>query len=221
MARDAMIGTLPALGSFAHRLSWGMRQAGVKNPDVAAAAGTNAETVSRWRGGATPDPTRYEPIAALLRAHDVPATAEWLRTGVAPSQSWPGVDRTKEERAWLARFRAELIDADASDAVVDAAEQLARSLEVRLFYHAATADENPVGPLVWIGDAIRQLTAAALIGPAEGTTEARRRRQAKRRPEPTGAAGEAEEERKVVGISRAAPAAATAATRRSGKRDDA
>lgn len=159
---------LPALASFADRLAWGMRQASpkLKNPDIAQASGRGAETVSRWRGGALPDTNCYEPIAALLRARGVPATADWLRTGVAPDTTAEGVRRSKEERAWLARFRAELIEQDASDAVVDTADALARAREVQAFYEAMTGDENPVAAMEWIADAIRDgVTDAAEADP--------------------------------------------------------
>lgn len=154
---------LPDLDSFAERLSWGMKKAGLKNPDVAKAVATTAETVSRWRGGGPADESRYEPIAALLRARGMPVTGEWLRSGEQPSvrdsDLAPG-ELLKEERLWLARFRAQLVELDASPEAEQAAEALVLAPEVLAFYRTLVGSAaRRVAAMGWIGEAVRAKVA--------------------------------------------------------------
>lgn len=167
---------LPELETFGERLAWAMRRARLRNPDVSQALGTTSETVSRWKGGATPDDSRYEPLAALFREHGVPITAEWLQRGSAGARGAiaeamlggpEAADRVRKERLWLARFRADLVEIDATDTEILAAEALLQTPEAARFFGDGLTAMERLGPLLRTSIVARQLAAAEARGASQ------------------------------------------------------
>lgn len=153
---------LPQLETFGERLTWAMNKATprLKNPEVAKVAGTTDETVSRWRGGANVRVRRVGAIVKLLRDRGVPVTEQWLspedsgrrdEMQIVPPAT-PGF--SKAERVWLARFRAELLDLDATEEETRAAELLLQVPELVSFVRSHSATATPLDAMRWLASHI-------------------------------------------------------------------
>jgi hypothetical protein len=133
-----------------------MRQAGLKNPDVAAVTGVHDKTVSKWRSDVQPpEEKHFGPIVDLLSSKGVSATAAWLRYGDSPPRVVEGagfatsrsaafsvgeavpasrVLRSLPIREWIARFRLTLTRADVPEDEIDEAIALVTSPAVLTRY---------------------------------------------------------------------------------------
>lgn len=84
--------------TLADRLTRFMRQAGLKNPDVAAAAHVDHTTVSKWRSGKQiPDVPKLKAVVELLGDRGVSTSVSEL---LGTSEDYPSAGRTQAAR-WL------------------------------------------------------------------------------------------------------------------------
>jgi transcriptional regulator with XRE-family HTH domain len=125
---------------------------GLSQTEAAKALGISRQTMNSWEReretAPSPGEGELEDLAHLYRT-DV-AT---LRYGDSATLSARGSDAvtnwTKEDRAWLARFRGDLIDQDATDEEVRAAEALLQSQRLLAFYRTGHADASVREAMQW------------------------------------------------------------------------
>lgn len=131
--------------SFGERLATLMRRAGLKNPDVAAAARVDATTVSKWRTDVQePDDAKLALVAQLLATRGITTSVAYLRHGEdgtnyvssSPIARAMGVVREGSElrftsptsaqkgRVWLETFLLELAEQGAGDEFLESTRRL-------------------------------------------------------------------------------------------------
>ncbi|HVX40314.1 MAG TPA: hypothetical protein VHB25_12145 [Gemmatimonadaceae bacterium] len=106
------------------RLTQAMKRAKLKNPEVAAAAGVHAVTVSRWRTDAQqPEERQLEAVVRLLNERGVAVSVSYLRYGPSSrgheGSRVPAGNATPPAEAELPR-RLELLALDFERAMVQA-----------------------------------------------------------------------------------------------------
>jgi len=159
------------------RLRTVMAQRGMSNRALAQSVGVDPATVSQWRSGAFPPSD--ENLVAAARALDV--SPSWLRFGTDAPQGLPRIspitaamlgghtamsDRQRRERAWIARFKAELLDMGALEEEIDAAETLVQVPEARALFRTEPSETVGLTAMRWLGDAIKTELQRRLAGNA-------------------------------------------------------
>jgi transcriptional regulator with XRE-family HTH domain len=139
------------------RLSQSMKRLGLKNPEIAAAAGVHPVTVSKWRNDVNPPGD-----AELQRVAEVLGVSMgWLRYGSVTAQGYAPAVAVRESvvardsvtatvtrhtrnlplsvRELLAESRLEMVKAGALDEEIEEALALMRSAAVFTFYEGGAA----------------------------------------------------------------------------------
>lgn len=117
--------------------------------------GRSAPTPGNWEraGGTVPNEADLVDAARVYGT-----TVQQLRYGdVAKSPTSSDLPRTdRGERLWVARFRAELTELDASDAEIEAAVDLVRSDPALAFMRADEPNATALDAMRWFGSVLRR-----------------------------------------------------------------
>lgn len=134
----------------------------VSNRQLAEAVGVDPATVSQWRSGAFPPSD--DNLTAVARY--LGRSANWFRAGrddprrrplvsEFPKSDYAAATTEREERLWLSRFRTSLLELDAPDTAIEAAEALVQVPEARHFLAAlGDANETAIPAMTWLGSVV-------------------------------------------------------------------